>query len=181
MKPFLEVSMKPKYRPAALIAAIVAVLAVFACVTNNVTGPDVDNTAVANQQSGQGGNGTPAPGVAGVIYKVKVGFFGGTCPGGSPIGAGQTELKVGCAGELTATPKVKNPDGITDRDATPLEHGEGDGAIEWRYDFGEANLPSTKNFSNQFNRHAEAKIPGPYRLCATVKGVVGCAEGNVLQ
>jgi hypothetical protein len=176
-------------RTAAFLTALTALTVLVACmdVTLPTTTPAPAPTIVVtqNQNSHNSGPvpvspGSPTEPTSGAIYKVKTGFFGGVCPGGNLIAPGQTDLKVGCAGTVTATPKVMNPDGVTDRDATVLEHGSDD-AVEWFYDFGADKLASARNGSNNFNRNAEAKAAGAYRLCARVRGVVGCVEGTVTQ
>lgn len=131
-----------------------------------------------NQDSQNAGpSARPTPGGSGLIYKVKVGFFGGDCPSG-PLPAGQTLLEVGCNGDMTATPKILNADGGTDRDATEVEHGPDDEVI-WTAAAGAEVLACVTSPANGFNRICSAKRRGAWQQCASVKGVRGCAEGTV--
>lgn len=167
-----------------LAAAIGAAAFLFACTEIYFPGPTGPSgggpVVIVTQNQGSHNGDTPAStapgGGSGAIYKVKVGFYGGTCPSG-PMVAGQTQLQVGCSGDMTATPKVQLPEG-GDRDATVLEHGDGDDVV-WAADIGPDVVVCVTSPANGFNRSCAAKKAGPWRQCAVVKGVKGCAEGSV--
>lgn len=136
-------------------------------------------TVIQQVDSGNtGATATPIPGTAGSsgIYKVKAGFYGGRC-GATPMTPGQTELVVGCEGDMTATPKVLIAGGGSDRDATEAEHGP-DSEVRWT-STGDGVLQCVTTFSNGFNRACKALAVGSWQQCATVKGVQGCASGTV--
>lgn len=137
------------------------------------------NTFVITQNQGSQNSGAQTgdtPSSSSGIARVKVGFFGGTCPSG-PMVPGQTALEQKCEGTMTATPKVKLSDGL-ERDATELEHGPDD-AVVWTADIGADVLVCITSPANGFNRVCAAKKPGPWEQCAVVKGVKGCASGTV--
>lgn len=152
-----------------------------ACTEVNVPGPTSPGgggtTVVVNTNVGGGTTPTPGTGSTSPIYKVKVGFFGGSCPGAVPLPAGSIELEVGCEGSMTATPKVQI-DGGGDRDATQNEHGP-DSLVEWTSN-NDNVLKCVTSPANGFNRVCAAKNPGTWTQCAIVKGVKGCAEGTVV-
>jgi len=167
------------------VPVLVALLCFSACTEINLptTGSPAPNVTVIQQvDSGNSGTTTPrpAPGQVGdgVIYKVKVGTFGGSCKSGTPVAGASTTIPVGCSLAVTATPKVRNPDGVTDRDATELEHGPAD-SVEWTADLGGDKLVCVRDPANNFNRVCESRFAGPFRHCARVKGIVGCFEGVV--
>lgn len=166
--------------------ALIAALLVGACTEIYLPGPTSPSDGspvfiLTNNQNSQNvgalPDGAALPGGAGPIVRVKVGFYGGTCPSG-PMQAGQTELQVNCTGDMTATPKVKLPDGGGERDATEVEHGSPDD-VTWMADIGADVLVCVTSPANGFNRMCAAKKAGKWRQCATVKNVRGCAEGNV--
>lgn len=111
---------------------------------------------------------TPHP-----IAYVRVGFFGVNCRGGGAPDNAERKLPVGCSGDVTATPKKENG---TDVDAEV--HGPD---ITWELVHGERLVDIYTVPGQPFNRHLIGRIPGPFMLCATVKGVMGCLTGEVTR
>ena len=112
---------------------------------------------------------TPMPGSGGMVAEVSVGFFARSCSG--PLPVAPTDFRVGCTGRATATPR-----NAAGNKLDPKDHGE---VIRWFYEYGSAVLQSTPDTDNQFNRDVVALTPGDYRLCAEVRGAIGCVEGAV--
>lgn len=148
---------------------VLCALALVACETP--TTPTTINIWNNQNVSGETASPTPSPSPGTAVAKVAVGFYGRSCPSGTPP-AVPNDLRVGCTGAITATPKDASGNPMS-----PADHGP---AIEWFYDYGSEVLPTYPGASNDFNRTASAAAPGAYRLCASVKGVVGCMEGTVL-
>jgi hypothetical protein len=115
---------------------------------------------------------TPAPQLGpGSIAYIRVGFYGIDCPGRTPPNNGSKTLPVGCIGHVTATPKQTG--GI---DVPSDEHGAD---IEWDLAVGRQQV-SVTNLRVKFNKDLKGKNPGPFSLCATVRTVRGCLDGNVV-
>lgn len=107
-----------------------------------------------------------------LIDNVRVAFFGIRCiPGVTPPRNGERLLLMGCSGNVTASPKNKNGDDIDAR-----IHGD---RIDWTL---EQEIPIVRMDDYPgvpFNKTLTAQNPGHFKLCATVKGVRGCLDGEV--
>ncbi len=123
---------------------------------------------------------TPAPAAPisetldpGPIAKVRVGFFGINCGKGQPSPRnGEGVLPIGCRGYVTATPKDKNGDDVPKR-----VHGT---EIFWELEEGHGSVEVLEpTFESDFNKDLVGISFGAFGLCATVRGVRGCLEGNV--
>ena len=107
-----------------------------------------------------------------LIDHVRVGFFSIGCIAGvTPPRNGERLLHMGCSGFVTATPKDKNGDDVDAR-----IHGE---RIDWTLDQDEPGVRMDDFPSVAFNKTVTATEPGHFKLCATVKGVRGCLNGEV--
>jgi len=107
-----------------------------------------------------------------LIDHVRVSFFGITCiPGVTPPRNGEKLLLMGCSGNVTATPKNKKGDDIDAR-----IHGD---KIEWTLEQELQNVRMDDFPGVPFNKTLTAQNPGHFKLCATVKGVRGCLDGEV--
>lgn len=109
-----------------------------------------------------------------LINHVRVSFFGITCiPGVTPPRNGENKLLMGCNGNVTATPKDKDGHDIDAR-----IHGD---RIDWTLTQ-EHNVVRMDDFPNvPFNKTLTARSPGHFQLCAVVKGVRGCLNGEVFD
>lgn len=114
-----------------------------------------------------------------MFVKVRVsffGFFGDVCrnPPTPLPGTGEGRLPVVCSGIVTATPLDAN--GIK----TPASlHGD-DVSFTLRSG-GEYVAVYPAGDGNPFNYIVQGKAVGPFSLCATVKGMEGCLNGEVIQ
>ena len=115
---------------------------------------------------------TAAPAPSAISY-VRVAFFGVNCKGGGAPDNAERKLPVGCAGDVTATPKKENG---TDVDSEI--HGPD---VTWDLMHGERLVDMYDVPGQPFNKHLIGRIPGPFLLCATVKGVMGCLNGEVTR
>lgn len=106
------------------------------------------------------------------ISYIRVALFGVSCPGGGDVPDNLArQVPLGCKGAVTATPKKE--DGT---DVPADDHGPD---IAWELLHGD-RLVEVKPIPNQpFNRDVIAHRPGPFMLCATVRGVMGCLSGEV--
>src|SRR5688500_11104385 len=109
-----------------------------------------------------------------LIDHVRVGFFGISCiPGVTAPRNGENKLLMGCNGNVTATPKDKDGHDIDAR-----IHGD---RIDWTLTQ-EYNVVRIDDFPNvDFNKTLTAVAPGHFQLCAVVKGVRGCLNGEVFN
>ena len=109
-----------------------------------------------------------------LINHVRVGFFGISCiPGVTPPRNGENKLLMGCSGNVTATPKDKDGHDIDAR-----IHGD---RIDWTLTQ-EFNAVRMDDFPGvPFNKTLTAVAPGHFQLCAVVKGVRGCLNGEVFD
>jgi len=109
-----------------------------------------------------------------LIDQVRVAFFGISCiPGVTPPRNGENKLLMGCNGNVTATPKDK--DG---HDVDARIHGP---RIDWTLT---QDVPVVRmdDFPGvAFNKTLTAQQPGHFQLCAVVKGVRGCLNGEVFD
>lgn len=136
----------------------------------NVATPEPMPTAVPTATAAP--TASPAPTPNPIAY-VRVAFFGVNCKGGGAPDNAQRQLPVGCSGDITATPKKENG---SDVDASV--HGPD---ITWDLAHGERLLDIYPVPEQPFNRHVIGRVPGPFMLCATVKGVMGCLTGEVTR
>ena len=115
---------------------------------------------------------TPVPTAApNPISYVRVGFFGVKCAGGGAPDNAERKLPVGCSGDVTATPKKENGTDV---------HSDDHGAeITWELMHGERLISIYDVPGQPFNKHLIGRIAGPFMLCATVKGVMGCLSAEV--
>ena len=107
-----------------------------------------------------------------VIDHVRVGFFGIRCIDGvTPPRNGERLLLMGCTGSVTASPKNRDGDDVDAR-----IHGD---RIEWSLQQ-ELQVVRMDDYPGvAFNKYLTAGHPGHFKLCATVKGVTGCLDGEV--
>lgn len=157
-------------RLAVLIAAVLPPF-VFGCTDVNVI-PTQTSTQTMPGSSPGVVVGTPTPiGSGGPVATVGVGFFGGSCPSGAGTVANNQPIRVGCRGDITATPKD-----AAGQKLEPVVHGTD---CQWTND----NPGAVTVFvdgNNVFNAVIEAKGSGAAKVCATVKGVTGCMTVVVL-
>ena len=107
-----------------------------------------------------------------IIASVRVSFFSiGCIPGVTPPRNGEKLLYMGCYGYVTASPKDRNGDDVDAR-----IHGE---HIDWTLDQYETVVTMDEFPGVPFNKTLQARRPGEFTVCATVKGVRGCLEGEV--
>jgi hypothetical protein len=154
-------------------------------VTPAVTTPS-SPTPTATPTPAPAASATPAPAATptptptsqqgpGPITQVRVGFFIVNC---KPVGVenprnGEKILPVGCIGSVTATPKDKNGGVVP-----AAVHGPD---IEWELVDGHGNVEVRESiYEDDFNRDLVGRRPGSFSLCATVRTVTGCLEGNVV-
>ena len=115
---------------------------------------------------------TAAPAAApNPISYVRVAFFGVKCPGGGAPDNAERKLPVGCAADVTATPKKENGTDVHSDDHGP--------DITWELAHGERLISIYDVPGQDFNKHLIGRIAGPFMLCATVKGVMGCLTAEV--
>ena len=107
-----------------------------------------------------------------LIDHVRVGFFSIRCINGVPPPRnGEKLLLMGCTGFVTASPKNRNGDDIDARIHGPQ--------ITWTLDQYEPVVTMEDFPDVTFNKTVTAREPGEFTVCATVKGVRGCLEGEV--
>lgn len=107
------------------------------------------------------------------IAYVRVHFFGITCENGiTPPRNGENVLPIGCRGAVTATPKQRNNLDVP-------RHIVGS-AIAWRLQPPGEIVILHDDPTNTFNKTAVPLNPGRYTLCATVHGIEGCQDAEVL-
>lgn len=116
---------------------------------------------------------TPAPN-AGSIDAIRVAFFGINCGKHNPVpNNGWKILPKGCRGYVTATPKRKD-----NTDVPAAEHGPN---ITWFVQYGDEFIQVDEpTFESDFNKDLVGLHVGDFALCATVKGVTGCLNGQVV-
>jgi hypothetical protein len=151
--------------------AALAVLAA-ACGGSSPSAPVVEPTPVATPTPAPTPAPTPTPEVGpGSIAYIRVGFYGVDCPGRPGPNNGAKQLPVGCIGHVTATPKQTGG-----ADVPASEHGSD---IQWDLVQGREQV-KVINLKITFNKDLKGKVPGPFSLCATVRTVRGCLDGNVV-
>jgi hypothetical protein len=108
-----------------------------------------------------------------VIAQVRVAFYGLRCPDPNrvPPRNGEGKIPVDCFGDVTASPKTKDGHDVDSR-----IHGE---AIQWvlRQEDRYVRVDDT---NVTFNKTLFGLEPGHFSLCATVRGLEGCLNGEVI-
>jgi hypothetical protein len=108
-----------------------------------------------------------------VIAYVRVAFFGFQCdPGVVPPPNPLGKLPQGCVGFVTATPKDK--DGV---DVDPRIHGQ---EIAWLLTEGKGVVDTHHVDGQPFNWELQPLRLGAFQFCATLQGVTGCLNGEVI-
>lgn len=109
-----------------------------------------------------------------LIDHVRVSFFGIQCINNiTPPRNGENKLYMGCSGNVTATPKDKDGHDIDARIHGPR--------IDWTLTQ-EVPVVRMDEFPGvDFNKTLTAQEPGHFELCAIVKGVRGCLNGEVFE
>lgn len=108
-----------------------------------------------------------------VIAYIRVAFFGFSCdPGVVPPPNPLGKLPQGCVGFVTATPKDKNGD-----DVDPRIHGQD---IAWLLRDGKGVVDTHHVDGQPFNWNLQPLRLGTFSFCATLQGVEGCLNGEVI-
>jgi hypothetical protein len=109
-----------------------------------------------------------------VIAQVRVAFFGFRCLDESkvPPRNGEGKIPVNCFGNVTASPK--NKDG---HDVDSRIHGE---QIQWVLSQEDRYVRVDDQDGVPFNKVLFGQAPGHFSLCATVRGIQGCLNGEVI-
>jgi len=135
--------------------------------------PDItifnQNTNNNGQPGGPGAS--PSPGAGGELPPgsfVRIGLFGQSCPAGVTAPQnGTRQIKLGCTGSITATPKDS-----TGADLPATIHGS---VIAWSVPSG-SGVVAVQADSEPFNRTVRCLGTGVFTLAATVKNVTGSAD-----
>ena len=108
-----------------------------------------------------------------VIAQVRVAFYGFRCleNGKVPPRNGEGKVPVNCYGFVTASPKNKNGDDVDSR-----IHGT---QIQWSLRQ-EGQYVRLEDADVPFNKNLFGLEHGHFSLCATVRGVEGCLNGEVI-
>lgn len=108
-----------------------------------------------------------------VIAYIRVAFFGFSCdPGVVPPPKADGKLPLGCVGAVTATPKDK--DG---KDVDSRIHGD---QISWVLREGKGIVDTHHVDGQPFNWDLQPLGLGTFQWCATVQGIEGCLNGEVI-
>jgi hypothetical protein len=109
-----------------------------------------------------------------VIAQVRVAFFGFRCLDESkvPPRNGEGKIPVNCFGNVTASPKNKDGHDIDSR-----IHGE---QIQWVLRQEDSYVRADEQPGVPFNKVLFGLAPGHFSLCATVRGIEGCLNGEVI-
>jgi hypothetical protein len=109
-----------------------------------------------------------------VIDSIRVAFYSIECDDGQPPPRnGEGKLRMGCLGIVTATPKKADNSDVHER-----VHGPD---IEWRLEQVRENVVMFDFEKQPFNKYLKGLDPGGFKLCATVQGITGCLNGEVLD
>lgn len=164
-----------KYHKGFLALAAIAVMAIVACGDNYIGGD-----TITNNNYGPTPTTSPSPAVgscpvAGVIDSIRVGPFGYRCTAGTiPPANGSGTLPVGCAADVTATPKD-----AAGNDVPAAVHGQG---IVWSTVIGSSLIDVTDG-SQPFNKNVSARqgiTSGEFQLAASLCGKTGAWNGRVI-
>ena len=109
-----------------------------------------------------------------VIAQVRVAFFGFRCLDESkvPPRNGEGKIPVNCFGNVTASPKNKDGHDIDSR-----IHGE---QIQWVLRQEDSYVRADEQPGVPFNKVLFGLAQGHFSLCATVRGIEGCLNGEVI-
>ncbi len=109
-----------------------------------------------------------------VIAQVRVAFFGFRCLDESktPPRNGEGKIPVDCFGNVTASPKNREGHDIDSR-----IHGE---QIQWTLSQEDRYVRVDDQEGVPFNKVLFGLAPGHFSLCATVRGIQGCLNGEVI-
>jgi hypothetical protein len=108
-----------------------------------------------------------------VIAYIRVAFFGFKCnPGIVPPPKADGKLPLGCVGAVTATPKDKNG-----KDVDSRVHGD---QITWLLREGKGIVDTHHVDGQPFNWDLEPIKVGAFQWCATLQGIEGCLNGEVI-
>jgi hypothetical protein len=108
-----------------------------------------------------------------VIAYIRVAFYGFGCPAGiTPPHPANGKLPIGCEGYLTATPKDRNGEDVDSR-----IHGDN---IVWKLEDGKGVVDTHHHDGQPFNWTIEPRLLGTFRFCATLQGIQGCLNGEVI-
>lgn len=108
------------------------------------------------------------------VARVAVSFFRINCPqGGTPPHNAFRQLPLGCVGTITATPLDAQGNKLL------LEvHGS---EVSWFFREGEGTVVAPSPIEDEpFNMRLYPRELGGFSICATVKGVTGCLNGEVV-
>ncbi len=109
------------------------------------------------------------------VARVSVSFFRyADCPAGTVFPVPHDSLPVGCRGTITATPR----DSLGNK-LPPEVHGSN---ITWFTQAGEGTIIASGPSADgvPFNLVLVGREKGEFSVCATVAGVTGCLNGNVI-
>ncbi len=109
-----------------------------------------------------------------VIAYIRVAFYGFKCDPGvvapaNPLG----KLPIGCEGYVTATPKDKNG-----KDVDSRIHGN---EITWLLTDGKGVVDTEHVEGQPFNWTLIPRRLGTFQFCATLQGITGCLNGEVIE
>jgi hypothetical protein len=108
-----------------------------------------------------------------VIAYIRVAFYGFKCdPGVVPPPNADRKLPIGCMGMVTATPKDR--DGV---DVDPRIHGND---IAWKLEDGKGVVDTHHVDGQPFNWNLQPLREGNFSFCATLQGIKGCLNGEVI-
>jgi len=108
-----------------------------------------------------------------VIAYIRVAFYGFRCNAGvtAPPKA-DGKLPMGCEGYVTGTPKDKN--GV---DVDSRIHGD---EVVWKLQSGKGIVDTHHHDGQPFNWTLAPLQPGYFQWCATLQGIQGCLNGEVI-
>jgi hypothetical protein len=107
-----------------------------------------------------------------IIDRIWVGVYNFNCGDRTPPRMNEGVLPMGCIAQVTATPKQ-----IDGTDVPPRFHGPD---IQWELYQDGLIVDIYDDPAQPFNQTVEAFSPGPFRLCATVQGIEGCLDAEVV-
>ena len=153
------------------MAVLACAIALHACTPTQPTPGDITIINTQTQGGGTGPGASPSPGAGGELPPgsfIRIGLFGQSCPSGvTPPANGSRQIKLGCTGSITATPKD-----ASGADLPAAVHGP---SIAWSVPSG-SGVVSVLADSEPFNRSVKCLGLGVFSLAATVKGVTGSAD-----
>ena len=108
-----------------------------------------------------------------VIAYIRVAFYGFKCAAGViPPPRADGKLPMGCEGYVTATPKDK--DGV---DVDSRIHGD---EVVWKLEVGRGIVDTHHRDGQPFNWTLVPLRLGTFQWCATIQGIQGCLNGEVI-